>query len=379
MNFPSRVLCAFLATACIVNAQRSNDPDLDEFVPRVEDELVIYVPKNAVRIGFRALSGAGTVFSGQGSVSSNSEIGEATGIDDRTYHDGRVNKDARSRPDPDGVLEPIDPDGYTNNWGFSDEAQAEFADGFIAMHAYSATVTDTSARSNDVGSALGVEVSSEREMGSLFGTRIKWGLVGGVSMNQILSETKAAVAAEVSTTRDYYGLPIGATPSAPASYPIGAGDVLLQNEIKARESFTSTTDTDFVNRWKVRGGYLTFRAGPTLHIPFGSRLSLSVSAGGVLVYSGTSYEVEETFTPETGADIVETIIDSESAILPGFYVDANLQYYFTDTAGFYLGAVYQSSGHYDQEVASDDGLSNYKARVNLSSLQGFRAGVSFKF
>ena len=46
----------------------------------------------------------------------------------------------------------------------------------------------------------------------------------------------------------------------------------------------------------------------------------------------------------------------ETALLPGYYVDAAFQYAMTETAGLYLGAIYQSSGDYVQEVTSGDEL-----------------------
>jgi hypothetical protein len=134
----------------------------------------------------------------------------------------------------------------------------------------------------------------------------------------------------------------------------------------------------------LRGAYITFRAGPTLFVPISERFSASFSAGAVLVYAGSSYEVSQTFKPETGDEIgldptQPLLASTTSKLLPGFYADANLQFTLTDTAGFYFGGIYQSSGDYDQEVETPDGLSKYTARVDLSKLQGIRAGVTFKF
>ena len=83
--------------------------------------------------------------------------------------------------------------------------------------------------------------------------------------------------------------------------------------------------------------------------------------------------------PKTGDTIVGTMGNSDDALLPGYYVDANLQFAMTETSGLYLGAVYQSSGDYTLQVTREDGLSTYSTRVDLSALQGVRAGVSFKF
>lgn len=384
MNFFSRALCAFLAAASAVYAQRSNEPDIEAYVPRVEDDLVVYVPKNAVRLGFRGLSGATAGFSGQGLIQNpNVSMGGTTGIETRFYHDGFVGPDSRGIADPSGVLVPITPDGRTNTWAFIDDAQAT-TDGLIVMSGYSARVTDMGMREDDPGLALGVELASERDMGNVFGTRLKWGLIAGVSINQILATKKSEVEAEITTRSDYYSLGGQAAPTAPFNGPRvnqGIDDTpLLWAEPVHTAQSTTTSLTAVVNDWKLRGAYMTFRAGPTLMLPITKRFSASISAGGVMVFAGSSYEVKQTYTPETGVVISPAaLLSNETVFLPGFYVDANLQFDFTDNAGLYLGGVYQSSGDYTQEVSSADGESLYKARVDLASLQGIRAGVTFKF
>jgi hypothetical protein len=187
----------------------------------------------------------------------------------------------------------------------------------------------------------------------------------------------------VVTTTDYYSLLGQAAPEAPFSGPgfTGAVDTtpLLGSELLLRTIQTSSTPAAILSSWKLKGAYLTFRAGPSLFIPITSRFSASVSAGAVLVYAGTTYDVTQSFKPNTGDAITESFTSNDDAFLPGFYVDASLQFAMNETAGLYLGAVYQSSGDYIQDAVSEDGESVYSTRVDLSKLQGVRAGVSFKF
>jgi hypothetical protein len=387
MNFLRHAFCVFLVTTCVVYAQRSNEPELDDYVPTVEDDLVIYVPKFSVRLGFRDLMGAGIGFTGQGVNTSQNLLGPEHGVGTRIYHDGAVGPDQRTTVDPAGNTVPITPDGLTNNWNFKSSDQLT-DDGLIRMNAYRATVTDSSVHENDPGSALGVELALEREIGSLFGTRLKWGVIAGFSVNQFMSAAKAQVAATIEKTTDYYSLEGQAAPEPPYQGPdVIAGvdtTVLLRADPLIRVSETTDSTTAVEQSWKLRGAYLTFRAGPTLLMPISEKFSASFSAGAVLVYAGSSYEVAQTFRPETGDEIgldpTQPLLSGSTAkLLPGFYVDANLQYALTDTAGFYFGGVYQSSGDYDQEVETADGLSKYAARVDLSKLQGIRAGMTFKF
>lgn len=380
MKFLCRALCVLLITNCALFAQRTEE-SIGDFEP-LDDDLVLYIPKFAVKLGFRGLTGAKTSFGGTGVLSGNSFLGPDTGVDQRGYHDGYVAFDKRTITDPAGNQVPITPDGRTNNWGFSDQSQAT-ADGLMAFHTYTATTTDASFQEKDPPAAFGVELSVEREIGNVFGTRMKWGVIGGMSINQIATSTSAEVSADITTVTDYYSLGGQAAPNAPFTGPLAAGSVdntpLLYSELLSRNSETASATNAVLSSWKLRGAYLSFRAGASLFVPITERFSASFSAGAVIAYAGTTYDMNQSFKPNTGDTILDTMSSADDALLPGYYVDANLQFAMNETSGLYLGAVYQSSGDYTQQVTSEDGLSTYSTRVDLSALQGVRAGVSFKF
>jgi opacity protein-like surface antigen len=101
------------------------------------------------------------------------------------------------------------------------------------------------------------------------------------------------------------------------------------------------------------------------------------SAGLAGVYAGSTYSVNEAFQPETGAEISADLEDETTKFLVGYYADANLQFDATERTGFYVGAVYQATGSYDQEIATAN--ANYVSNVDLNGLNGFRAGLTYKF
>jgi hypothetical protein len=76
--------------------------------------------------------------------------------------------------------------------------------------------------------------------------------------------------------------------------------------------------------------------------------------------------------------VVETLVNTTSKGLIGYYADATMQYNLTETAGFYLGASTQYTGTYDQTAALA-GAGSYTAAVDLNSLAGVRAGMAVKF
>ena len=329
-------------------------------------------------------------------------------------YDGSVQPDARvtARLDSGGnpiidpqtnspVFDSVAPDGRTNSWNYTDASQLT-GNGFVKFNSYSADIIDTAVRKSNGASTAGMDIAMSRDMGKLFGGRMPWALTAGMSINDIATNTNDRVRATVNTLSDFYSLFGRTPPDAPYSSPssstasvldasgnpvIGEDgsigtitvdtSVLLGNEPAGRETTNVTDDTSVINRWKIKGAYYTFRAGPTVWIPITTRLRASVSAGAALVYSGTSYTVTQTFEPALGAEISDTGSNSAYKLLPGYFADASLQFDLTERAGLYAGAVFQSAGSYNQEV--DTANSHYKTKIDLSNQSGVRAGMSIRF
>ena len=385
-----RALCALFITACVLRAADDDqESPLGDFMPTFDD-LIQYVPKVTVRLGFRGLIGAKTSFGGQGllmSVMPGTDI--TTPNLDRQYHDGHVSPDTRALTTPGDFNGAPAPDGKTNNWSFVSDSQAVSGgtitlpdgtqvpnDGLLAMHAYSATNTDTALAHKKSGAAFGVELSAERDLGTLFSSKVHWGVIGGMSVNQVFVSKMFDVTGAVTTTTDYYNL-FGETVTGAANGNVDTTTILIGNHPLART--TSTSDTVISNALRLRGAYITFRVGPTLHIPVTQKFSASLSAGAVLLYVGTDYQVTQSFMPQTGDEISSVVRDGASNVLPGFYADADVQYTLTDNTGFYAGAAFQSAGTYTQKISSPDGVSNYDAKIDFGSMQALRAGFLFRF
>jgi hypothetical protein len=153
--------------------------------------------------------------------------------------------------------------------------------------------------------------------------------------------------------------------------------VLIGNEPAGRIITSTTNDSNVTNSWKVKGAYFTFRVGPTFWIPITSRFRASVSVGAAAVYSGTTYTVTQTLVPDFGPEITDTKADDTNKFLPGYYVDATLQYDLTERAGFYAGAVMQSTGSYTQDITAEN--ANYSTKIDFADQSGFRAGMTIRF
>jgi hypothetical protein len=351
----------------------------------------------------RRLSGVKTSFSGQGAFKEPSSIGPDTGIYkdadgkvlSRLYDDGSVH-DVTTNPIADAVAPG---EGQTNSWNFLDARQSE-GNGVIAFHSYSVDILDTAVRETESKAGYGLELAMSRDMGRVFGTRASWRLTAGMSVNDISASTADSVFARVTTVTDRFQL-FGTAPTAPYSAPSQRTDpvldsngvqvvedgvpktvtvdttVLLGNAPLSRSRDPLTNSTSVQNRWTLKGAYYTFRFGPTLWVPITNRLRASLSVGGALIYSGTTYTVVETFQPEIGSAFSETSEDDTYKLLPGYYVDASVQFDLTERTGFYAGAVLQSAGNYTQKLTDD--TSNYSTKVDFANQNGMRAGMSIRF
>lgn len=378
------------------------------------DEYV-YESKSTLIVGTRFLSGAKTQFFGKGALVSPEATFDATTANLlRTYHDGQVSPDARTaaRIDSSGnpvtdsvtgvqVFDPIAPDGKTNTWNYTNTNQV-LNDGLLAMHLYSAAITDPTIHRKDANGSAGLDVAVSRDMGKLFGTRATWSIVAGVSMNDISAKTSANVQAAITTITDIYSLDGQVLPEPPYTSPSSSSSTVLDSSGAAvlnADGTTQTTtvdtsillnnkpldrstqtavDTASVNaRWDLKGAYFSMRVGPAVWVPITSRFRANMSAGPVVVYAGSTYSVVQTFTPQTGPDITDTSFDTVNHVMPGYFADASLQFDLTEHTGFFAGAVFQSAGSYTQTL--NNAAAQYSTKVDLTNQNGLRAGMTIRF
>jgi len=376
-----------------------------------DENFIVTAPQNKLTVSTRFITGAKSSFDGAGVLDStlidggDFDAGDFTAVNvPRGYHDGSVNKDARTRAIDDGsgnlVLVPISPDGKTNNWSMTDQSQVT-SDGNVEMNTYKAAIIDDGPKQKNPRNSYGVELVLRHDM---FQTpKMNVTFLGAISLNGLTSMLRTAQDAEISRLTDTFSLDGVPAPTAP--YPSSAtgisvpvvdvngfpiigseGDaassavdliVPLVQQPTDRVTNTETVSGAVTNRYDLRGAYFTVRAGPNLELPIGNRFQANFSAGAALVYSGTTYSVQQDFQPDTGAVITDTVTSTKNTLLPGFYADASMQFNLTERAGFYFGAVYQNSGNYKQSVSSD--AASYSTSVNLQSLQGFHGGLNVRF
>ena len=408
-----RLLRIALCAACLsFGGLRAADEEQKQQPEEIPDfnqiDEYTYVPKSMLSLSSRFfVHGPKTTYSGQGSIPSPTSAGFDISVPNvaRIYFDGLVNFDTRTIFTSSGVGEgtsiPIASDGRTNSWSYEYPSQL-LPNGNIAFNNYSAEVTDTGSHNSLGAPGLGLELLMDRDMGKI-GKHLKWAITAGFSIADIHSSTFASVPTAVTTVTDTYDLFGQVPPAAPYSSPntisqsvltsTGGGitttsgttttqqasqTILLGNAPLSRTISTAVVQTE--NRYFIEGAYYTLRIGPTLIMPIGSHFKLSMSAGPDLLYSGSEFNVFETLPLDENPQIPYTVLyqKQNTKILPGYYMDVDLRYDLTETAGFYVGGLVQGGGSYSQDVPSGAGTS-YSTKIDFSDQQGVKGGFTFRF
>lgn len=358
----------------------------------------IYIPHYTLSAGFRYISGMKTAFSGSGRVASSTKTGNPTDSDStRYYSDGAVGayQQVDTRTKSDGTPY-VTADGKTNAWSYSSNAQADVEKGYIAMHAFSADILDSSAHGNSMGGTTGFDLVLARDWRVIPKTRITVNWAAALGFNGINSKQTLKPNTNLTTLTDLYYLYGAKPPGEGYSGPVtSSGTVTLPSggtqsvsydsstfisANPANRSYSTVSTNEYVtNIYQVKGAYATFRAGPTIYIPIANRLRASVSFGPALVAIGTDFLIEEQFVPYTGDSVIDDHRDHTDRLLPGFYVDANLELLLTPRAALYAGGSFQSTGSYNQSVVDASTSTNYTTKIDLTNLSGLRAGMNIRF
>lgn len=393
-------LCGACVAATGLRAQDNEDKQAPaEEIPDFSqlDEYT-YVPKSTLSIGDRLFfRGPKTTFSGQGSLPATTNPGADPTVPNvsRSYSDGNVQPDQRTIVVTNGIGSGTAvagaSDGRTNTWGYDSESQL-LPNGNISFHSDSAVITDTATHAHTGDPSAGIELIMDRDMGSL-GKHLKWSLTAGFSLADLRTNTFASVPATVTSITDTYDLfgqvpppPVFVSPST-SSQTTGSGSstvnenpdqTILIGNVPLGRSVLSSPGT-VTNRYFTEGAYYTLRIGPTVILPMGKHFNLSLSAGPAIIYAGSEINVLEDLAFSTNEpDLIDLYQKENNKLVPGYYVDVDLQYQLTDTAGFYLGGIYQGAGSFTQSVASGGGTA-YESKIDFGEQEGVKTGMTVRF
>jgi len=418
-------LIALVSAPALLHAQTDTSGKEDErleALARSEGEW--HAPKTKINVGFRMLSSGGRVdFHNLGSVPSIRLIApNSDGAVFRQYDNGIIFTDAPRLAEKDANGKQITTPGgrydvtttyadgtslvtekllsytpgLTRDWETHTDHQFG-RPGYASFSAYSAT-SDGGTASHKQGATGGVEFQLTRDIGQ--GTRtFQWGVIAGITLNDINGKSAGTVASSLHTHTDYYSYDVSNGQPLPTGVysainqftelldsngvQINAFGVEAAAPLSAVSNPALSTDTTqagaatVTGRWQVKGAYFMLRVGPSLRTQITERLNLTASLGVAGAYAGTRYSAYEYFSnPDSATELIKTadpISSNAAKFLSGYFADVNLEWAANETLGLFGGVTAQQLSDYEQK------LGDRLAKIDIGSSVGIRGGVSIKF
>jgi hypothetical protein len=380
------VAAGLVALTSFLHAQ-SDDDDEDEM-----DYAPLVPTGSSLRFGLRYVGGPKVSFHDVGTVPANLPILGVSDIAAHFYNDGTVSQDTRV----DGSGHPAN-DGLTNTWTVNYATQIT-SDNNVAYHIYSTTsLPDEKNIKAQNSLASGWELQMGRSLGKI-ARKVDVSLVAGFTFSGFNSKQSGVFQSQLTTLTDVYSLNGQAPPATfPTTEPNSGTQYVYdsngQPEITPSGALkTVSTDQSILlglhptrtidpngtanvrGLWQIKGAYYTFRLGPVFLLPVTERLKLSLGFGAAAVFAGSTYTASETvLVDNVSFNVTDGEVKTHSVILPAWYADADAEYWLTERAGFYLGATYQRSQSYNQN------LGGRSATVDMGSTSGLTSGLTLRF
>jgi len=315
--------------------------------------------------------------------------------------------------------------GQMRRWNVDDSSQFDFNKHTVSMSDYSVVSDGASSVVNSSGSS-GFELNFERKLGQR--GRWEWGFSGGLSVVSIKAQDARIVQSTLVKEIDVYNM-VSTGPGLNASLinggldprgaslglfqpgnaqdqklldqksgdPISAfspdefgGGTVVASVVGSDKSLSTPLDLTSVQQaatqyskvdvngiWKIKGAYYDIRFGPTLRYRINDRWAVSAGTGFSMAYIGTIFSVDEFvagFSTPSVPLFSEIEQNNTHKFVPGYYANMNVEYWVTETTGFYFGMNRQKSGKYNQNP-----LSGRTVKVDLGSSSGWQLGIMTRF
>ena len=309
--------------------------------------------KNRFGISYRPGLNIKGSFSGTGTTSPRNNPGPPTGGVNHEYDDGYVRVDSTGN----GL-------GLTWNWGF-DSASQVIGDN---LEMRSSHIQDGSGSSND-DFQHGFEVTYARELGTI--RKARWGVEGALNYTYVGMKASGGAPLLVTTvdTYDVSGIDPFDPPGSQTPYQgtfVGPGTLIPDAPISRRQDVT-TAGMASAKR-ELDANVFGLRMGPYLELPLSPKWTVGLNAGFALVAVNSDFTFSERVLGSTLSGS-----DTESDLLPGGYVGANVSYQVAPSTRLFAGAEYQHVGDFTQDAGGK------RARLDLGNSVFVKAGVSFSF
>ena len=260
-------------------------------------------------------------------------------------------------------------DGLTWNWGYQNDTQYDAGADTLTYSAIDSSDSFAGSRSESDDPLPGFELSYIQTLGTI--GRVAWGIELAGGYTQISAGFDRSLMSNISLRNDVFSLGGVIPPSAPYNGSFDGPGPVIPLAPSGTSMVTGTSTVMESQDYKAR--LVGFRLGPVFDIPIYRGLSSTVGVGLAYTYAEGRYSYTASATLPDGSAYSETYKSEENERLVGAYLDAALNYQFTQTFGANLGVQYQYLEDLDQTVG------NRKATLNLGSTVFLTAGVTLAF
>ena len=311
--------------------------------------------KNRVGVSYRSGWNIKGTFSGSGVAAAQSNPGPATGGVDHEYDDGYVRVDSTHN----GM-------GLTWNWGFDSPGQVTGDN----LEMRSSRILGGGENSADDELQHGFEISYGRKMGML--GKLRWGFEGAFNYTYVGLEESGSAPVTVVTTVDTYdvsGISPFDPPGSQTPYRgtfLGPGTLIPDAPISRREEITPGAIA--TGKRELNANLFGMRLGPYIELPLNDKWTISLNGGFALVAVNSDFKYSDAVLGgRTGGS------DTETELLSGGYIGANVAFQVTPSTRIFAGAEYQHVGDFTQDAGGR------RAKLDLGESVFVKAGVSFSF
>jgi hypothetical protein len=310
-------------------------------------------------VGYAPLVGLKTEFSGLGNFSPSFPTQPLGGGVDYNYDDGFV------RVDSSGNL-----GGETWNWGYENASQIDPSGLGSVDYTLTRGLADGSA-DEDGGGEMGVDVFGYLDMGAasivpmLEKRGATWGFRGGFNYNHVDVDSRSTITSSTVTQTDRFSLNGTVPPPAPYRGGSFAGPGPLIGDSPTRSfgpggsaMISGSRELDVHLSVLSLGSYLELPVFTNFSLMFEGGLSAGIAAGSYDFQSRTS-------APGLGSR-TSSGSDSETSVLPGFYLGIEAIYQLNKNWGIQAGGRYQFMDEFELQSNGSSAALSFDSAFILS-------------
>jgi len=294
-----------------------------------------------------------------------------------TYLDGYVLPDSTGDFDPTGTFP-----GITQNWGYDNSARQR--DGSPAVGGFPtvamtrlASGGDPASKSFDNDPSIGAEVVYARRL--LERDRWHFGVEGAANYANVnIHQSSTTSENGVQDLYQYFtGTVLPDSPTANGEpyqgrFDAGSGGpqtALISDSVAA----SAAVPVSVAEKRKFDADVWGFRVGPYVEYQLGRRWALDAGAGLAVAIVNGDASWSETLTVNGVTDPTHSGKSSDSDVMFGWYVGANILFHINERWDLNAGVQYQDVGKYHQNAGVRE------AELDLSKSLFVTAGVSWRF